>query len=131
MKTKFLSIVLLLFSSFIFAERPADSLFTVISGDTVHIWNTGVFENCGCLFTMDVSVSSDTIYVTEIDTSSMWAFCLCYFDLRVSITGLQSGSYHVEVFRKFFLFPETTTYIGSFLFFYGGIFNEFISKRML
>ncbi len=44
--------------------QPMDSLFVVISGDTVNIWNTGAFENCGSLFRNDVLVSDDTVYVT-------------------------------------------------------------------
>jgi hypothetical protein len=98
-----------------------DSVFVVISGDTVHIWNTAAYENCGCLFRMDVALSNDTIYVTEVDTSSNWAFCICYFDLCTSVTGLQNGTYYVEVFRYMPLgYPDTLFYIGSTSFTYGG-----------
>jgi hypothetical protein len=76
---------------------------------------------------MDVSISSDTIYITEVDTATIWANCLCYFDLCASVTGLQSGSYFVEVFRKFLLDPDTVYYIGSTSFTYTGSVLVFIS----
>ena len=113
--------VMTFFFGFLAYPQPQDSIFVIISGDTVHIWNTGAYENCGCLFRMDVSISNDTIYVTEVDTASDWAYCLCNFDLCVSVTGLQSGNYFVEVFRKMPLVnPDTLFYIGSTSFTYGG-----------
>ena len=101
--------------------QQQDSIFVIIEGDTVNIWNTMAYENCGCLFRMDVIVSNDTIYVTEVDTTSNWAWCMCYFDLCASITGLQNGTYFVEVFRYMPLCcPDTTFYIGSTSFAFGG-----------
>jgi hypothetical protein len=112
----------------LYAE-PGDSIFVIVSGDTVHIWNTGAHENCGCLFRMDVALSNDTIYVTEVDTTSYWAYCYCNFDLCASVTGLQSGNYFVKVFRYMPLFyPDTVFYIGSTSFTYGGSPMSFTSK---
>lgn len=106
--------------------QPMDSLFAVISYDTVTIWNTGAWENCGSLFKMEMSVSNDTIYIMETDTSTQLAFCTCYFDMSVSVTGLQSGIYYVEVNRQIpLLYPDTTFYIGSFSFIYGGSASAF------
>jgi hypothetical protein len=99
----------------------------IISGDTVYIRNTGAYENCACLFRMDVSIYGDTIYITEVDTATIWANCLCYFDLCASVTGLQSGSYFVEVYRKFLFDPDTVYYIGSTSFTYTGSVLVFIS----
>ena len=128
MKSLFISIILILFFNTLNAE-PVGSIFVAISNDTVHIWNTGVHENCGCLFMMDVSISNDTIYVTEVDTASNWANCMCNFDLCASITGLQSGDYFVKVFRFMPLFyPYTLFYIGSISFTYGGSALAFVSQ---
>ena len=121
MKILFISIVSFLISILVFPQQSKDSVIVIISSDTIHIWNTGAYENCGCLFKMDVSMSYDTIYVTEVDTASEWAFCICTFDLSETITGLQSGTYFVKVFRKMPLFyPDTLFYIGSTSFIYGG-----------
>lgn len=129
MKIFFISIVAFLISILAFPQQPEDSVFVIISGDSVHIWNYGAHENCGCLFRLDVSVSYDTIYVTEVDTASDWAYCMCYFDLCATITGLQSGTYFIKVFRKMPMFyPDTMFYIGSTSFIYGGSTLAFISQ---
>lgn len=120
MKAIFILIASILIVTTIYAQTE-DSVFVVISGDTVHIWNTGAYENCGCLFRMDVLLSNDTIYVTEVDTTSDWAFCMCSFDLCASVTGFQNGTYMVNVSRYMPLFyPDTIFYIGSTSFTYGG-----------
>jgi len=120
MKALLILIASILFVITAYAETE-DSVFVIISGDTVQIWNTGAYENCGCLFRMDVMVSNDTIYVTEVDTASDWAYCMCSFDLCASVTGLQNGTYLVKVFRYMPLFyPDTVFYIGSTSFTYGG-----------
>lgn len=128
MKTFYFSIAFIFFVSTAFAD-PSDSVYVIISGDTVHIWNDGANENCGCLFRMDVALSNDTIYVTEVDTASEWAYCYCNFDLCASVTGLQSGNYFVKVFRFMPLFfADSLFYIGSTQFSYGGSSSAFISK---
>jgi hypothetical protein len=118
--TKLFTSLLILASLVAAYPQPEDSVFVIISGDTVHIWNTGAYENCGCLFRLDVMLSNDTIYVTEVDTASDWAFCTCYFDLCTSLTGLQNGVYFVEVFRFMPLSSPDTVFIGSTSFTYGG-----------
>lgn len=129
MKILMISIVTFLISTSIFPQQSRDSVFAIISSDTIRIWNTGAYENCGCLFKMDVSISYDTIYVTEVDTASEWAFCMCTFDLSATIIGLQSGTYFVKVFRRMPLFyPDTVFYIGSTSFIYGGSTLTFISQ---
>jgi len=128
MKVLIILIELILLLNTTYAQTE-DSIFVVINDDTVHIWNTGAYENCGCLFRMDVMVSNDTIYVTEVDTASDWALCMCSFDLYATVTGLQSGTYLVKVFRYMPLFyPDTVFYIGSTSFTYSGSLLAFISQ---
>jgi hypothetical protein len=124
--TLFVTTFLLTVSAY---PQPQDSIFVIISGDTVHIWNTGAFENCASLFSMNVSTSNDTIYMTEVDTAEEYVFCLCYFDLNASVTGLQSGNYVVMVYREFpLVYPDTSFYIGSTSFYYGGSTLNYLSK---
>ena len=121
MKTFFSALVIVIYLSISAFPQPQDSIFVIISGDTVHIWNTGAYENCASLFRMDVSISNDTVYVTEVDTTEDYVYCLCYFDMCASITGLPPGSYEVLVFREFpLLYPDTSFYIGSTSFVFGG-----------
>ncbi len=121
MKSIFILVASIILLSIPSNAQPMDSLFAVISEDTVTIWNTGAWENCGSLFRMDLSISNDTIYIIETDTSQNLAYCTCYFDIFISIAGLQNGEYSVEVSRRIpLLYPDTTFYIGSFNFNYGG-----------
>jgi hypothetical protein len=121
MKKIFFLIVTIILGISVYAQQPEDSIFVIISGDTVHIWNTGALENCASKFRLDVGFSADTIFVVEVDTTDIYVPCMCYYNLCASITGLQSNFYYVKVFRKLpLIFPDTSLYIGSTSFNYGG-----------
>lgn len=121
MKKIFFLIVTIILGISVYAQQPEDSIFVIISGDTVHIWNTGALENCASKFRMDVGFSADTIFVVEVDTTDIYVPCMCYYNLCASITGLQSNFYYVKVFRDLpLIFPDTSLYIGSTSFNYGG-----------
>ena len=121
MKKIFFLIVTIILGISVYAQQPEDSIFVIISGDTVHIWNTGALENCASKFRMDVGFSADTIFVVEVDTTDIYVPCMCYYDLCASVTGLQSNFYYVKVFRKLpLIFPDTSLYIGSTSFNFGG-----------
>ena len=120
MKTLLIILILLSLASNKYSQ-PADSIFVVISGDTIHIWNTGIYENCASNFLMSVTRNAYSITVKEIDNATEYATCMCNFDLEVSVTGYPPGNYTVNVFRKLPLFyPDTLFYIGSTSFSYGG-----------
>lgn len=121
MKKIFFLIVTIVLGISVNAQEPEDSIFVIISGDTVHIWNTGALENCASKFRMDVGFSADTVFVVEVDTTDIYVPCMCYYNLCASITGLQSNFYYVKVFRKLpLIFPDTSLYIGSTSFNFGG-----------
>ena len=111
MRAKNTFLIFLLFPAISFAIT--DSVFVNLNGDTVQIWNTGVSDNCGSKFTFDINIVSDTITVTERDTSTQYAYCTCYFDLSVSLTDLATGNYLVNVYRIHELIHDTLYFIGS------------------
>jgi len=76
-----------------------DSLYTSISGDTLKIHHDGTERNCAALFTWDVNIVDNLITVTEVDTGDQ-AWCMCYFDLEVGLTGLDPGSYQIDVWSN-------------------------------
>jgi hypothetical protein len=129
MKKIFLVVLIIMLNVSVSPQQPQDSIFVNISGDTVHIWNTGALENCASSFRMDVAFSEDTIFVIEVDTTDMYVPCLCYYELCSSITGLQSGFYIVKIYRDLpLIFPDTLLYIGSTSFTYSGSSIPFITK---
>ncbi|MBT3252976.1 MAG: hypothetical protein HN995_12000 [Candidatus Marinimicrobia bacterium] len=89
----FLTICGLFLTNTCFAQ---DSLYTSISNDTLTIHHTGTERNCAALFTWDVTVVENLITVTEVDTGDQ-VWCMCYFDLQVSLTGIDPGTYQIDV----------------------------------
>ncbi len=118
---RFILAFLILISAPAFFTQPMDSIFTVISDDTIHIWNTGAFENCVSVFVMDAVRDNDTIIVRETDIATQYATCMCYFDLCISITGYPAGYYYIKVYRKLNLVnPNLWIFIGSTSVYFGG-----------
>lgn len=108
------------------AFSQGENIYVEILGDTVRIWNTGIYENCGCLFRVDGIVSGNIITVTEVDTSTMWTLCTCHFNLSLTLVGLPQGHYTANLFRKYTIyFPDSTFYVGTISFDYGGSVQTF------
>ncbi|MCX8009960.1 MAG: T9SS type A sorting domain-containing protein, partial [Ignavibacteria bacterium] len=112
--------LLTLFFLISYPSFASESIFVEIKGDTVRVWNKGLFVNCACQFRVDVSISS-IITITQIDTSKMWVHCICYFDLYTDLINLPTGTYTANIYRKFPPQWDTATYyIGSVTFSVGG-----------
>ncbi len=88
-----LILISLLLASIGFSQ---DSLYTSISGDTLTIHHDRTERNCAALFVWDVNILDNLITVTEVDTGDQ-AWCMCYFDLAVSLTGINPGTYQIDV----------------------------------
>ncbi len=73
-----------------------DTLYTTVNSDTLTIHHDGTERNCAALFTWDVEIVDNLITATQVDTGDQ-AWCMCYFDLEVSLTGLDPGSYQIDV----------------------------------
>jgi len=90
---------LLFFFSIITFSLGQDTLYTSVSGDTLTIHHDQTERNCGALFTFDVSLDDSLITITEIDTGGL-AYCMCLFDLEVSLTGLEPGTFQIDVWSN-------------------------------
>jgi len=96
-----LLIIIILLPGFLFSQY--DSIFVEVNGDTATINHLNTERNCGSLFVMDVEFDDFQITVTEVDTGD-FAYCLCYFDLSVTIAGLEPGIYNVDIYGTDSLF---------------------------
>ena len=87
------------------------------TADTVKIWNTNIRTECNAKYTASVTLSRDSIIVTEIDTTRIHANCLCYYDVRVSVSSLQNGNYQVVIYRqqlkRYDYVKDTLIYVAS------------------
>lgn len=87
-------------------------LQVTFSGDTTQIWDRNFEWNCASEFSSLVETRNDTVFVTEIDTSSRHATCVCFFIFHTSIVGLPAGDYVVSVSRKYKDFG-TPEFVGT------------------
>jgi hypothetical protein len=86
-----------------------DSVYAVMRGDTVVIWNTDAEHYCAVQFRFDVDISNRTISIFETDTLRDHVRCICMYDLSVSLVGIQSGSYDVSIYRRYYTaYPQDT-----------------------
>ena len=77
-----------------------DTLFVRICGDTVKIYNLEWSSACGSRFVISSTVRQDSIFITEMDTSTRILTCSCEdYGMVASLVGLQGGTYRVSVYR--------------------------------
>lgn len=100
------------------APLQADDIYAVVDGNVATIWHRESNRNCGSLYQMDVSLTDNLITVTEVDTGQL-AYCLCWFDLAVTVGPLEPGDYTVEIYSD--EFDETHPYWGSTQFTIDGV----------
>jgi hypothetical protein len=111
--------------------RGRDSLMVILSGDTVNIWDMAACTYCGEVFVTSVSLSADSIYIVQTDTSNRMATCDCIYNMRTSVVGLPSGTYWAVIYRSY---PpsHSTRFIRSIRFQYisttSGIFSSKVSQ---
>jgi hypothetical protein len=122
-------IMLLIFQCWSVAPAGGDSVFVMLQGDTVQIWNTQAHTNCCSRFDFNVTVANDTITWVERDTSHLLCNCLCYFDFNATVIGLSAGSYVVEVYRTSILPGDTAIFIGSATFTKGPTTALYVTMR--
>jgi len=115
-----------LFILFIFLSQlsypQSDSIYVTIEQDTITIWHTNSTRNCCSLFELELNIMDSLIVMTEVDTGE-YCFCECHFDFHIAFTGLNPGSYVVDVFGTDSIYP---LYWGSTSFTYEtfGIINQ-------
>jgi len=103
-----------------FAQLRLDSLFVHIVGDTVNVWDVNAEENCASRFRFALNVSQDTVTWVQTDTVGPLVTCMCFYNLRASLTGFSPGSYRAMVYREkltqYHYERDTIIFIGSVLF---------------
>jgi len=109
MKAK-ISILSLLFL-FTHNAFTQDLIYATVADDSVTIHHDETERNCGSLYMMGFEIDGNNIAIYETDTG-FYAFCMCYFDLSLSINDLTSGDYQVDIYSIENYTPDTI-YWGS------------------
>jgi hypothetical protein len=103
--------IFILLLNFVFGQT--DFLWTEVSNDTVTIHHDNTERNCGVLFDFSVTFpDSNIIVITEIDTGAV-AFCVCEFDLELTIGGLSTGTWNAEIYGQDLDNNGESEYYGS------------------
>jgi hypothetical protein len=119
--------IFILYTSNIYSQE--DSIWVEIRDDAVVIWNTQAQLQCCAEIKMNVEITGDSIIVVEKDTSFSPCDCICYFDLYISLIGLQSDYYTAFIYRIGYSGDTSLTYIGSVEFFIPPSSNLLFSER--
>ncbi|OQY29863.1 MAG: hypothetical protein B6244_02580 [Candidatus Cloacimonetes bacterium 4572_55] len=90
-------LALIIFTTLGQAAAQTDDIYAIVDGNTATIHHDATERNCGSIFVMDVQTVDNLITVTEVDTG-MLAYCICIFDLSVTIGPLDPGTYAVDIY---------------------------------
>lgn len=88
-----------------FVNLTNSQVIATFNNDTTKIWDTNYLWNCVLTtnsFFPIVTVSRDTIYITECDTSSTRMLCVCKYNSYTSLVGLNTGTYTAVVTRQLY-----------------------------
>lgn len=104
---------LITFTLITFSEfSQSQNIFAYVNGDTVTLWETGAYRNCGAVYTMEINIIDHQIDWYQIDTG-LAANCFCTFDLSVTYGPLEPGFYNVNVYYNESYSPMDTIFEGS------------------
>ena len=82
------------------------NIFAEVDGDYVTLWQTETWRNCGSEYVMHVDGDGYQVNWLQEDVGQA-AYCMCYFDLSVTIGPLESGTYYVDVYSLESYNPDT------------------------
>jgi hypothetical protein len=115
MKTLKLTILIILMIIGYNSSAQYDSIFAIVSGNTVTLWQTGAYRNCGSEYRMELQQVDHNITWYQADTGMLMT-CGCFFDLSVTFMVPESGYYTVDVYSSDSLFSINPVYEGSTFF---------------
>jgi hypothetical protein len=93
---------------------PYGVLSAEVNGNSVTLRNDSVQRNCASYYAMEViQLEGDTLAWYQLDLVGWIAYCMCNYDLSVTLDSLNPGNYFVKTFFTDFPYPEgDTIYIG-------------------
>ncbi|MCX6234190.1 MAG: hypothetical protein NT175_05610 [Bacteroidetes bacterium] len=88
------------------------NIYAEVNGNEVTLWQTNAERNCGALYMMQCTLNDYHLQWLQQDTG-LAAFCLCYFDMSVTVGPLSPGIYSADVYHTEISAPDTLFYDGS------------------
>jgi hypothetical protein len=131
---KYMTVICLLFlvTGPLAAAPNSDSIFVILSGDRVTIFDTHSLGNCGSQYRSSLTLSHDTLRWVRTDTVGPIARCICPHDFSISFKGLPGGRHIAEVYlelrKQYFYTVDTVEFIGSVTFETGAPSGQFTGE---
>ncbi|MBU0713178.1 T9SS type A sorting domain-containing protein [bacterium] len=94
---KFIPILILIFSIALIAQENDGYIDIEFYGDSLTIRHYGAWRNCGARYSMEIELINSTLSLMENDTSSEWMYCMCFFDMAVTIQTPPAGTYSLVI----------------------------------
>ncbi len=115
MKTAFILIAFLFFSFFTFSQKfpNTDSIFVIVTNDSITIMDTNATRTCGSRFVLNAFRNGNDITVLETDTALNHQRCMCHFDMYITIGMLPVGTYNVYIKQNVVDWHSDTTDVGT------------------
>ena len=109
-KLKIMAVIVLMSGSMP-AFNQVDNIYAEVRGDTVTLWQTNAWRNCGALYQMEIEQDGFNLAWYQNDTGQA-AYCMCYFNLSVTFILTAAGSYHADVYYTESFDPDNPIYQG-------------------
>lgn len=111
MKKLLITLVLLPMSLFCFSQFNQDSLYAVVDGNSVTLYDQGAYRNCCAVYEMIITRQGQQLTWLQQSAGEI-CYCMCYFDLQVTTGPLEAGSYVTDVYYND-IPGEDPIYVGS------------------
>ncbi len=67
---------------------------------TLTMRHGNAFFNCGAILTVHFEQAGDTLRFYEINVSSDYAYCMCYFEVLATVANIAPGNYIAEIYGE-------------------------------
>lgn len=111
MKKLLFTFVLLPMSLLCYSQFNQDSLYAVVDGNSVTLYNQGAYRNCCAVYEMILTQEGQHLTWLQQSAGEI-CYCICYFDLQVTTGQLEAGSYVTDVYYND-IPGEDPVYVGS------------------
>ena len=105
---KYIGFILLFFLP-IFSYAQNGILYAEVDSNYVTLWHTGTQRICGASYEMEIFIDNSQIDWLQHNIGEM-AYCVCNYDLSVTIGPLSDGQYAVNVSSIELTGPDTIYY---------------------
>jgi len=98
------------------SEPCNDTVFAGVAQDTVEVFHKGAFYNCCAVMDFALELTDTTIDIVETETFPTGpCYCMCCFDLSVTVGGVPPGIYWVRVYNhdRSVLYGRTQVVVGA------------------